>query len=136
MGDLLSAASLFLAALGMMYGAWYPELRAAHGVTVRKFREDRDSEIEVVRSAIWTRSLPLAVACAVVTIALLPSFVGLLVEAVSMCRSSGVQAIHAYDAVKMLFSVIFCVMLALSIHLGFVVRGLVNKLNKLKAPSA
>ena len=72
MSDLLSAASLFLAVLGLLYSAWYGEIRETLDIPAPDYKPDRGPVISKVKVAYYTRALPLVVGAATVSIILFP----------------------------------------------------------------
>jgi hypothetical protein len=130
--DLLSAASLFLATLGVLYSAWYADLNAALSMQVRKFKEDRRLDIELVESTLRNRSIPLALAGVAVTLILAPAFVSIIIEGGMTWVRFGARAIMHYDAVKTLFCAVYVVTFGLAVHLSrltVLIRGTLSRLN-------
>jgi hypothetical protein len=132
--ELLGAASLFLAVLGLLYGAWYGEIMAADSIRVPRYSEDRRPAITQVRAAYRTRSLPLAIGSAAIAIILAPSFVETVLRAVRACSDSGVGAIRSYDAVGTLFCAVYVATVLLTIHTARMTVRLRRRLAELRAP--
>jgi hypothetical protein len=61
LGDALSAASLFLAVLGLLFGAWYPEICKAISLSDTRppADGDRGPQVAEVSAALWYRTVPL-----------------------------------------------------------------------------
>lgn len=130
--DLLSASSLFLASLGLLYGAWYREISAACSADAPQFREDRGPAAKQVRAAYRTRSLPLAVASAAVTVILAPPFAAVVLEAVKTWANLGFRAMGAYDAAKTLFCAVYLVTAGFALHTSHFAMRLRARLSELQ----
>lgn len=135
MSDLLSAASLFLATLGLLYGAWYAEISSACSIEVPRYKEDRGPVISAVRAAYVRQSVPLAAASVAVVLILAPPLFQVLIEAVHTWARLRGDALFSYDAVKTMFCAVYGVMFGLAIHLGRIAWRLRKKLGLLESPS-
>lgn len=71
-GDLLSASSLVLASVALLYATWYDALNQARGTPKKRFRADREPAIEHLTSALRSRALPLLVASVLMAAVLAP----------------------------------------------------------------
>jgi len=119
MSDLLSAASLFLAVLGLLYSSWYAEIRQASDLAIPPHKPDRGSAISKVRAAYYTRALPLVIGAATVSIILFPDLICTLWSSFRTYRDLGFRAIRSYDAVKALFCAIWVMTMIFTIHASF-----------------
>jgi hypothetical protein len=135
MSDLLSAASLLLAVIAVLYGLWYPELLKALDTPIAKFREDRLSDRNVVRAALAHKSRPLMVASVGMAAVFLPDTFGVLYNTWFELLSHRLAAIRQYDAVQTSFVVVEMVLLGLAVHLVRTHRRLHELLKSLKAGS-
>jgi len=130
--DLLSAASLLLATVGLLYSAWYKEITAAEAAPVEDNPEDREPARRIVRSALKNRSRPLLTAAVLLAVILLPPAIGTIV--------AGLRAIGAdtwrYDAAATCFLAVYAITLLLlnSIRKGH--RNLRAKLAELDESDA
>lgn len=68
MSDLLSAASILLAVVGILYGLWYGEIKDALKEKVAAHPEDNGKAISHVSSVLSTRAIPLLVAASSVSV--------------------------------------------------------------------
>jgi hypothetical protein len=126
MSDVLSAASLLLAVIGLLYSAWYSELREALAVQVRPHVDDRKPEIAQVQNA-SSKALPLFLGGLVMTAVLTPVFCAAVRATIEAARE---PASH-YDAVVAMFAAIYVTTGFMTLHLGkmFVrLRGVLSKL--------
>lgn len=83
-GDVLSAASLFLTLLGLLYAAWYSEVKEASGLSPKLQLEDRPPQVRKVRAALLTRVVPLLVGSLLLVIALFGTAIAILSEGASL----------------------------------------------------
>lgn len=117
-GDLLSAAGLLLATLGLLFSAWHPEVTAATEVSSRGKLADRGPRIAQVKQALFFRAIPLLVAVVLIVLACGPPAVMVVVRALT--EDWG----NPYDPVRAMFIGVW----ALTIGMGFVVAAQVRKL--------
>jgi hypothetical protein len=130
--DLLSAASLFLAVLGLLYSAWYDEIGAALSIVPKEFKADRVAQIAKVKGVYRSRSIPLAGASLIIVLSLLQPLFRLLSEACATWKDLGWQAAVTYDAVKTPFALVCVATAAFAIHTGSLARKLYGKLRVLE----
>lgn len=116
MSDLLSAASLFLAVIGLLYSVWYGEITMALATDVPKHREDRGSAIREMRTVYRTRALPLALASVTLAVVLIPDLVSVVLSAINAVSQEGAAAITLFDAARALFCAIAITSIGLAAH--------------------
>lgn len=128
-GDLLSAVSIVTAIITALYAAWYREISEAIGITVRRYRDDRNPEIEKVKSVRLTRAIPLLVASLTFFLMLLPIAASVVWEAVQKLLEGVTEAALAYDLTKTAFVAVFFA----SGWLSFLAIGATVSLNRTMA---
>lgn len=106
-GDLLSAAGLLVSVVGILYGVWYPEIKAACDIAPKRYRADRDPQISSLTSALWSRAVPLAVAMGILVALLAQPAVRVVVGAVRHPGSG------PYDPIRACFVAVWLVGLLL-----------------------
>jgi len=126
MSDLLSASSLYLAVLGLLYSVWYAEIVSAIDVKVPTFKEDRTAISNQVRKALRTKALPLTLGAVVLSLILMPDAVRIITDSVELLGENALGSIKFYDAVKTLYVAITLFTLTLTVH----VVSLANRLRK------
>ena len=114
--DLLSAASLLLAGVGVVYGTWYPELSAALAKEIPEHKPDRGPTQKALNLALWRRALPLAVFSFVTTAILLPNAVS-ITTASARNYLSATRVARGYDASATLYVAVELSALLFGIHL-------------------
>jgi len=131
MSDLLSAASLLLTVLGLVYGTWYPEITQAIDMDYPGPKLDRKPIRRKVSRALWAKALPLAVAAVAVTIIFVPD--ALVIAAIGLCAlwTSGFSSLLKYKAVQAAFCVVVVLTGALAGYLIHLVCDLRAKLRKI-----
>ena len=117
-GDLLTAAGLLLATLGLLFAAWHPEIAAATEVSSKGKLADRGPRTAQVKQALFFRAVPLLIAIMFIVLACGPPAVLVVVHAFG--KDWGNQ----YDPVRALFIGVW----ALTMGMGFAVAAQVRKL--------
>lgn len=117
MSDLLSAASLLLAVLGVLYGLWYPEITAALEIKVPDFAEDRKRPYRQVSSVLYSRALPLTIAALGVSLIFLPEAIKITRDTFLQYQAQGVAYIKNYNAVYTAFCFVVAMSIAIAVHL-------------------
>jgi hypothetical protein len=124
-GDLLSAAGLLLALIGLLYSVWYDEMNRALAVPIARHRLDREPAIATVRQALFTRAIPLVVAAVALVAVLADPAISVLAHAFSG---------GPYDAVKACFILVWLFCGGLTIATIQVTRALVVHFRRLTGP--
>jgi hypothetical protein len=135
MSDLLSAASLLLTVLGVVYGTWYSEIVSAIAAPVPDNAPNRGPVRQAVRAALYGKALPQALAATVLTILYLPDALTIALGGLNALRTAGSVAVHEYNAVEAAFCLVVVLTGALACYLISLVCRLKDKLQKIGAPS-
>jgi hypothetical protein len=115
MSDLLSAASLILAVVGILYGLWYPEIQKVLEKKVPIHVEDRGIIYREISSTLWSRSLPLTFLSILISLIFLPDTIKYILEILTQIGTDGISKfISDYNAV----STAFCAVEFLTISIG------------------
>lgn len=99
MSDLLSAASLLLAIVGVLNGIWYAEISAALELDLPHHTEDRQRHLRKIRSVLWGKAVPLALASLSVSLVFLPPSVMIAIESLNGYSKQGISFLNNYDAI-------------------------------------
>lgn len=121
MNELLSASSVFLAALGLLHASWYQEIRDAILAKMPEQKDDRGGVQSALSAALFSRALPLLVASMLFGATILPKWI-------SVCArtwAAWVGGSYDYDPIATLFSLVFVVTLGFATHMFVLVRDLV-----------
>ena len=103
MSDRLSAASLLLAIVAVLYGMWYPQLVEALATRVPEFAADRRRPLKVVIEVRTQRALPLTLAALGVAAVFLPDTAAIVIRSLKIAADDGWRAVRDYDSVAMAF---------------------------------
>jgi hypothetical protein len=115
-GDLLSAASLLFAVVGVLYGLWYPEITEAQAIDIPEHGPNRVKPRRQVTSVLLGRALPLALASTLVALIFLPDVIVIAVGSIRRLQADGADAVRAYDAVQTSFCVVVLFTSAIALH--------------------
>lgn len=113
--DLLSAASLALGALAVVYGLWSPELSSLKGLAKAQHLNDRGPAIKSLRAGLKGKALPLMIATGGVLLVLTPPAIATFVGSVAHVRDTGMSAFLDYDPVAALFLAVWCLTAGLAV---------------------
>lgn len=134
MSDLLSAASLLLTVLGIVYGAWYMEIVNSLELAIPDHIEDRGAVRRTVSSALYGKAVPLASAALILMAVFLPDALAIGVGALSSFNGVGVSALRRYSAVEAAFCLVVALAGGLAAYLFYFVFRLKAKLREIMAP--
>jgi hypothetical protein len=124
-GDLLSAASLLVASVGLLFSVWQPEITSALAVSNKGLRADRGPRITQVKQALLYRALPLLLAVLLIVLTCLPPAVAAIVHALT--DDFG----HSYDPINAMFVSVWLLAVGLGVVVGAQLRKLYSKLRLL-----
>lgn len=134
MSDLLSAASLLLTVLGIVYGSWYAEITSALSAPIPDNPPNRGPVRDTVRGALRGRAYPLASAAVVLTLVFFPDAVAIALNALHSLAKEGSGALLAYNAVQAAFCLVVVLSAALALYLVHLVCALKGKLREIGPP--
>ena len=119
MGDLLSAATLLLTVLTVLYSLWLPEITAASNVGVDPFPANRTETHRASRKVFLSKALPLCLAALALIATMTPPAITIVYRPIA-------HTLESYDAVATIFVVVLAVLFFLSLH-TFAVTGKLGK---------
>ena len=134
MADLLSAASLLLTVLGIVFGAWYPEIVKAREEAVPPQHVDRVAVRRMVRTALYAKALPLALAATILAALFFPNAKTIARGAYGSFMVSGWDAFDKYDAVEAAFCLVVALAGLLAAYLILLAGSLRAKLWRINTP--
>jgi hypothetical protein len=134
MSDKLSAASLLLAIVAVLYGMWYPQLTQALDTKVPPHEPDRRKPQREVRELCNQRAIPLTSAAIGVALVFLPDAVAIVAESAGVLRSEGLQ-LRTYDSVATAFVLVELVSIYFAFHFTGVLIKFRSLLKQLSAPA-
>lgn len=121
MGDILSAASLLLTIVTVLYALWYPELIEGLKIEIPPFKEDRPGPLSKINEIIYSRALPLFMSSLLVSLVFIPDAVNILSE-VYETWTQNYRNIHSYSSVKTAICIVVAFSLFMSLHVGFMLK--------------
>lgn len=127
-GNLLTAAGLLLATLGLLFSAWHPEIETASKVSSGGKFADRGPRIVQVRRALYFRAIPLLIAVTFVVLACGPPAVMVVIHALSDDWG------NSYDPVRALFIGVWFLMIGIGVVLFGQIISLRSKWRTLNYP--
>jgi hypothetical protein len=127
-GDLLSAASLLLASVGLLFSAWQAEITSATEVSIKGMRADRGPRIAQVRQALLFRALPLLLAVLLIVLTLAPPAIAVVIHSLTDCRG------NPYDPIRTMFVSVWILAVGLLIAVVAQLRKLNLKRRMLNEP--
>lgn len=133
MGDLLSSASLLLAAIAMVFSVWYPEIKTLSDTEIPK--HDRNPHTRKLIILLWTRALPLALASLCVTAIYFPEFIKIIQRSAKVHFSPTEGDIFHYNAVATAFILVVLLTMGLTGFLFYYVICLSSLISESKKPS-
>ena len=123
MSDLLSAASLLLTVVGVIYGLWYGEISKAIDdapkIPPPTRPEDRAAPLKKLREVLHSKAIPLSIASVCVTLVFLPPATALVSQFVHGCFQLGPSILLKYDAIGTSFITVELFSLSLA-YLSFI----------------
>jgi hypothetical protein len=127
-GDLLSASSLLVALLGLLYSTWYPEITAAAETAIPL--HDASEARSNTRLTLRTRAAPLLLLALVLVLLLLPPAFTVVIQ--TWQRVFGSRPGSGYDAVQACFLAVFVALLVLAMTLWTATRRVWLRLKALE----
>jgi hypothetical protein len=117
MSDLLSAATLLLTALTIIYGLWYPKMLESLDVAVPPHKEDRRKPRLDVSRTLSSRAVPLVVISGALTTVFVPDSVRLVRASFVNFSENGFSSLHDYDSIEASFLAVVFLLAFLTAHL-------------------
>lgn len=99
MADLLSAASLLLAIIGVLNGLWYAEIKSILLLDLPIHKEDRQVHLKNIRSVLWGKAIPLTLASVSVFFVFLPPCLTIAIRSWNGYARHGISFLLRYDAI-------------------------------------
>jgi hypothetical protein len=132
MSDLLSAASLLLGVIAILFGLWYPEITRAIELPKPDHKEDYKKPYKEVSAVFYSRAIPLTVASSLLTLVFASDAIKISCLSLREYLSHGWGAINNYSAVLTSFVLVVCLSFALTIYLFYYTHKLFKKWKSLK----
>lgn len=124
MADLLSAVSLLLALVGIVYGVWYPYIAETLNMEVPHHLADAEPHRRRLNHVISMRARPLAYSAVALVLILLPEAIPVVLGTVRTIADYGLHAYPRYDPVAACLLLVTILSLLFAGHLVREVRQL------------
>jgi len=125
MGDILSAASLLLTIVTVLYALWYPELIEGLKIKIPAHKEDRPGPLSKINKVIYSRALPLFISSVLVSVVFIPDIINILKDAYEAWAQSDGD-IPNYSSVKSAICIVVAFSIFMSLHVGFMLVKMLN----------
>lgn len=117
MSDILSAASLLLTIITVLYALWYIELIEGIKIEIPPHKEDRPEPLSKISEVIYSRALPLFIASVSISVVFMPDVIKILKEVYeAWVQNDG--AISNYSSVKTAICIVVIFSIFISLHVG------------------
>jgi len=123
-GDLLTADSLLLTVIGILYGQWYGEIRQAISAKIPQFKADRGDIRKTVNQALFGKALPLAIAAVPLAIIYVPNAWSIGIAGIFQPKGS---AHPGYNAINATFCFVVLLSVLLASHIIYLFIKLVGQ---------
>lgn len=108
MGDILSAASLLMAVVAILYSLWYVEIVEILKTEVPSHAADKHKPRARVSSVLWSRMVPLFLLSSPVSLIFIPDALGIINDSVTLLHNKKFSAIsYSSTSAALIFVVIF-----------------------------
>ena len=125
MGDILSAASLLLTIVTVLYALWYPELIEGLKIEIPPHKEDRPGPLSKINKVIYSRALPLFISSMLVSVVFIPDVVNILKEVYEAWMQDD-GAIPNYSSVKTAICIVVIFSICISFHVGIMLMKMLQ----------
>ena len=132
MGDILSATSLLLTIITVLYGVWYSEINNTIDLKKPLHVEDGGLLYKTVVSVLKHKAVPLFIASLSLTLIMLGQVVGIIEEACTIIFINKWSSFKYYDVVKMIYCTVFVFSFSISLYTFNSVKELRKKKIELK----
>lgn len=132
MNELLTAASVLLAITGVLYALWHDDIVNAISMVMPQHKEDRGEFDKKLKSALWSRAIPLFIATVCIMLVYLPPSIGIILSSFQGYRSLGLEYLQNYDPIATSFVLVEVFTSVLAIQSVVYVSKLLFKLRASK----
>lgn len=130
MGELLSAASLLLTIVTVLYALWYPEIVEGLNIKIPKHEEDWPGPSKKIETLIRSKVIPLFVSSMLVSIVFIPDAISIIKEAYWVWMHAENPA-SKYSSVKTAFTLVVLFSVYLWLQVSSILIKLISKKRKM-----
>lgn len=132
MSDLLSASSLLMATITILFSLWYGEIVSILDKPKAKHAADNVGLLKEVKSVLFSKAILLAVMSLSVTLIFAPNALMIMVESFDLLKKQGLPTFETYSAVNTAFSLVFFICLGITVYTLVLSFQLVARRKELK----
>ncbi|HCG6980461.1 TPA: hypothetical protein NJ384_002971 [Vibrio parahaemolyticus] len=132
MSDLLSASSLLMATVTILFSLWYGEIVSILDKPKAKHVADNVGLLKEVKSVLFSKAILLALMSLSVTLIFAPNALMIMVESFALLKKQGLPTLETYSAVNTAFSLVFFICLGITVYTLVLLFQLVTKWQELK----
>lgn len=129
MSDEIAVASLLMAIIAILYGAWYPEIVKAVNLDVPK--HDKAINFGLAKNTLRGKCLPLLALSVLTAAVFTPSLISIISDSLSIIRIYGTDSLFKYSAVKTAFCLVIASYFLISLQMIYLTISLFKKYKKL-----
>ncbi|MCY9827396.1 hypothetical protein [Vibrio chagasii] len=132
MSDLLSASSLLMATITILFSLWYGEIVSILDKPKAKHAADNVGLLKEVKSVLFSKAILLALMSLSVTLIFAPNALMIMVESFDLLKKQGLPTFETYSAVNTAFSLVFFICLGITVYTLVLSFQLVARRKELK----
>ncbi|WP_421225219.1 hypothetical protein [Aeromonas enteropelogenes] len=132
MSDLLSASSLLMATVTILFSLWYGEIVSILDKPKAKHAADNVGLLKEVKSVLFSKAILLALMSLSVTLIFAPNALMIMVESFALLKKQGLPTLETYSAVNTAFSLVFFICLGITVYTLVILFQLVARWRELK----
>lgn len=132
MGYLLSASSLLMATVTILFSLWYGEIVSILGKPKSKHSADNVGLLKEVKRVLFSKAILLVLMSLSVSLTFAPNAWVIISESWKLFKEQGFPTLETYSAVNTAFSLVFFICVGLTIYTSVLSYKLVSRLQELK----
>jgi len=133
MGDILSAASLLLAIVTVLYALWYQELTSALQTEIPIHKEEYPKSLATLKKVFFSRAIPLFLSSVTVSFVFLPDAITIVIQVIDAWATDNISKNFVYSSVKTAICVVVVFSIGIAVHSGSIlirINGLIKRMGK------
>jgi len=132
MGDILSAASLLLAIVTVLYALWYQELISALQTEIPEHIEDYPKPLAALKNVLFSRAIPLFLSSVTVSFVFLPDAITIILQVIDAWSAGDISKHFVYSSVKTAICILVMFSIGITAHSGSMLIKINNLTSRLK----
>jgi len=132
MGDILSAASLLLAIVTVLYALWYKELASALQTEIPEHREEYPKPLATLKKVFFSRAIPLFLSSVTVSFVFLPDAITIVMQAIEVWSTGDIRKDFVYSSVKTAICIVVMFSIGITAHSGSMLIRINNLIKSMK----